>query len=1028
MVSQPLHFFPFHLLPNVDLLYCDNVAVALEPQAVRVLRYLIEQRERVVPKEELLDQLWPDTFTTDDVLKKAVSQARRALGDDANAPRYIRTLHGRGYQFIGALASGKPADGKPTNVSQTVAEPVVGNTISADPDYDQLFGRAAEWQMLCAEYRNALNGTGRPMLIAGEPGIGKTQLARHFGAWVKTQGGQTLFGRFFDYDGSRLAPYETFLDLLRTACGLSAGEALSQVLATRFNLRLPASFLAEEANEFPRSLPLTITAQALHEAYATPHGDAFQTIVPLGKAFIRLSRQRPLLLVLDDLQWADETSRELIGWLMRNADAAPLLIVLLARVEEMNETTHALHQWLKRQASYRSFTSLALKPLDEKAFRQTIEATFAGLEIPVTQLRALRQATGGNPYFLTEMLRFLVAENVITRHTQTDWRWHATEALRLPANLTLATEAKLERLTLEVREIAEQAAVIGDEFRLETLARMTERNEEELECLLEEAVRRGVLSEHGVSAGEHFRFYHSLLRRVLYDRLTPRLRGKLHLRAAAAVAAVYVYESDRVADAISGHYEQGGAWQQAYEWSWRAWQAARQRWQWHDAATALERAGRARKALEQRHSGALDETDQLRLQLGLGESYASLGRFREAESCLLATIEQSAQHPALAAAAHRHLSRTLYELSRYTEAIEQARLAQSLYRQLPDLTGEALTLLTLCRTHAALGNFSEVETLSTTVLPLAGSNVALLAELRGLLGWTLALQARYAEAQPLLTRALEHAQSLGNIRQQAQLRRRLHWLHLSRGDYETSFALAQAARDDFRSVGDASGEAKLSMALGQVRAAQGLFAEAMTYWQRTLQSLQDIGDRHCEAETYWLMGRTLGEQGELAQAHALLTRALTMVRELGDRDDEFRVLTDLARIANAQRAFPLALELLQQAGGIAQELGNQDGFGLVQVESAFGLHGIGQLDSALAHARSGIELLSASGSGELWRAQYALGFVLQKTDPAGAQAALRQAVALLTNIHEQISPDQTERRALAANARPAAARLLAQIS
>ncbi len=1029
MMSGLVHFPPFHLPPHVDVLYCDNAAVALEPQAVRVLRYLVEQRQRVVSKEELLEKLWPDTFTTDDVLKKAVSQARRALGDDATAPRFIRTLHGRGYQFIGELGG------------QSVVAPITPITNAApthhDPDYDQLFGRSAEWQMLCAEYRNALNGAGRPVLIAGEPGIGKTQLARHFSEWVKAQGGPkgglALYGRFFDYDGNRLAPYETFLDLMRTAVGLDARaerDALANVLAERFNVRLPEALLADEAGDFPRTLPISSRTMIATSDYAAPAGDAFQAIVPLGKAFVRLSRQQPLLLVLDDLQWADDASRELLGWLMRNADAAPLLIVLLARTEEMSEGAHPLHQWLKRQASYRSFSSLTLKPLDETAFRQTIESAFPALEIPASSLRELRQVTSGNPYFLTEILRFLVAENVIARKGETGWQWRAASALTLPANLTLAAEAKLDRLSNEVREIAEQAAVIGDEFRLETLAQMTERDEAELEFLLEEAVRRGILAEQGVSAGEHFRFYHSILRRVLYERLAPRARVKAHLRAASAIEKVYTFEGDRVAEAVSAHYEQGGDWQRAYEWSLRAWQAARQRWQWHNAATALERAARAADALTQRDAAALSSSDKLRLQLGLGESYASLGRFHEAVAHLSETINQATDHPLLAAAAHREMSRACYELSRYRESITHAQQAQTLYRESGDTHGETLTLLTLCRTHAALGNFADVERLSADVFNLAASHVSLTAEMpqmRGLLGWTLALQGRYAEAEPQLNDALQHAQRTGDLRQQAQFLRRLHWVNLSRGQYEISFQLAERARHEFRSVGDASGEAKLNMALGQVRLAQGLYDEGLGYLQRTLQSLQEIGDRHCEAETYWLMGRAHCEQSECDQARKLLTRALTIVRELGDRDDEFRVLTDLARVSLAEKNFAAARDESQQAADIAQQLGNRDGAGLALAESAQALHALGQKPEALAQAREAVALLTASGSGEVWRAQCALGFVLRETDKPAAIAALRETVNALKVIHDQLSPDQTARRALVADARTIPAQLLAEL-
>jgi DNA-binding winged helix-turn-helix (wHTH) protein len=98
-----LYFEPFHISSDVDLLYLNEQVVPLEPLAVRVLRYLAKHHQRVISKEELLEKIWPDTFTTDGVLKKAISQARRALGDHAEESRYIKTYHARGYRFIAAV-------------------------------------------------------------------------------------------------------------------------------------------------------------------------------------------------------------------------------------------------------------------------------------------------------------------------------------------------------------------------------------------------------------------------------------------------------------------------------------------------------------------------------------------------------------------------------------------------------------------------------------------------------------------------------------------------------------------------------------------------------------------------------------------------------------------------------------------------------------------------------------------------------------------------------------------------------------
>lgn len=94
---RTLRFDPFYLPLDVELLYRGGEVVPLEPRAVRVLRYLAEHQGRVIPKEELLEQVWPDVFTTDGVLKKAVSQVRRAHAGNA---RYVETYHARGYRFV----------------------------------------------------------------------------------------------------------------------------------------------------------------------------------------------------------------------------------------------------------------------------------------------------------------------------------------------------------------------------------------------------------------------------------------------------------------------------------------------------------------------------------------------------------------------------------------------------------------------------------------------------------------------------------------------------------------------------------------------------------------------------------------------------------------------------------------------------------------------------------------------------------------------------------------------------------------
>src|SRR5829696_8747294 len=274
MPNETYHFSPFSLSPGVGLLFRDGAPVSLEPRAVKVLAYLVRSRGRVVPKEELLDKVWSDVFTTDAVLKQAVSQIRRALGDAAERPRYIQTFHARGYQFIAPVSVEAEVTEEAAGTARPAAAPAKeneGDAVTAPPraemrreeagpNYDLLVGREKELSLLRAEYGRVLAGAGQPVVVRGEPGIGKTQLARHFGRWAREQGAAFIYARFFDYEASRLAPYETFIDLLsaalsperRAEAGTSrahTGRELREAVASRCGERLPDElFGVEELN------------------------------------------------------------------------------------------------------------------------------------------------------------------------------------------------------------------------------------------------------------------------------------------------------------------------------------------------------------------------------------------------------------------------------------------------------------------------------------------------------------------------------------------------------------------------------------------------------------------------------------------------------------------------------------------------------------------------------------------------------------------------------------------------------------
>ncbi|MEO8378372.1 MAG: AAA family ATPase [Acidobacteriota bacterium] len=941
-MSHVLQFGSFHLAAGVDLLYRDDQVVPLEPRAVRVLRYLAEHSDRVLSKEELLEEVWSDVFTTDGVLKKAVSQIRRALGDDAEQSRFIATYHSRGYRFIAPVGHAREAFAAPPEPSVLV------------PNYDQLAARDAELLTLRAELRSALEGVPRPVTIVGEAGIGKTQLVRHFRRWAVEQGAIALYGRFFDYRGARLAPYELFLDLLRAAVINGRppdGTPLRDSIEAACGIRLPAELFEDSAHR-----------DSLGGGNAA---DQFRFIVPLCRAWLALSRRQPLVLTFDDLQWADPSSLNVIGCLMRMLDTEPLMVIVIVRTDEglaNAETRKAegpVHTWLAEQADRRAYTTLRLQRLDDTACREVIGNIFGirrCAEIPRRELESLVALTGGNPYFLVETLRHLVAAGAIVPDPQSQrWMWKGMRDLSLPETIVTAARAKVDRLPERVRTVLEQAAVIGEEFHVSTLCRLTGSSEDDIEAILSEGLRGGVLSIQGLTPGEDCRFHHTILRHVVYDAIPPHRKRALHARVASALEAVYGAESDRIAEALAAHHCAAEELQLAFEAGMRAWRAARSRSEWRKAVTLIERMDALSRRL------TLTAAERLDLLLALGESWHAAGRLREAALVLDRAVTLAAEggHPLPLARGLLLRGDTKIALSEYVEA--RASLAQALDLFLDHEAGSGVsgghhgpaisrTLVHLAAVEAAIGNYERAASLVEELR--AGHPSAELAALAdGILGWSLALRGQYAEGAELLERALAYHDRAGEIRERAMILRRLHWTHLSRGEHETAIELAIRSRQDSETVGDVNGEAKANMGIGQSRLAQGRHDEAISYLTRAIAQLTTIGDTHCEAECLWLLGRARCQTGALDESAALLTRALTMIRSIGDRDDEFRILTDMARLEIARHDYALAHERALAARELARSLRNREGVESAEAELARGRAGMGN-----ARLRNGTQL------------------------------------------------------------------------
>ena len=379
-----------------------------------------------------------------------------------------------------------------------------------------LVGRAREQAWLSHHLAAALAGQGSLVLIGGEAGIGKTALAETLGREAAAQGALVLTGRCYDLTAT--PPYGPWLDLL---------AAYS-----------PAADLPP--------LPAILSRGGIGEV-ASPEA----LFVQARDFLAAVAARRPLVLILDDLHWADPASLELLRYLARQRTTAPLFLVTY-RVEELTRG-HPLYGLLPTLVREAYAARLDLERLGDDAVRSLVRARYPLPEADEARLAAyLQDRAEGNPFFIGELLRMLEKDAL---HHLSDGGWALGDLswAGVPLLLRQVIEARVARLGEDARGLLTVAAMIGQEVPLALWAKVSGIGEEALLDVVERAVEAHLLVE--TPEGTRARFVHALIREVLYEGVLPSRRRIWHRRVAEALMTTPSPDPD----AVAYHFRQAGA-------------------------------------------------------------------------------------------------------------------------------------------------------------------------------------------------------------------------------------------------------------------------------------------------------------------------------------------------------------------------------------------------------------------------------------------------------------------------------------
>lgn len=449
-----------------------------------------------------------------------------------------------------------------------------------------LVGRNQEQARLREELAAAIDGGGRLVIVDGEAGIGKTTLARDLVQEATSRRVRILSGHC--YDRMNAPPYGPWLELF-------------------------------ESYEMEPSLPAPPASFA--EGRLTRVSSQAGLFNDVRRFLAELAAQRPVLILLEDLHWADPASLDLLRYLGVYLHQWPILLVVTYRPDELARH-HPLYRHLPALVREANGLTLHLRPLDTDAFQALVDMHYRLPHADTMRLVAyLDRHADGNPYFAVELLRAL-EENGLLRPGEDRSSLGDLARVVVPPLLRQVIDSRLARLGEDTRQPLETAAVIGQDVSLELWATLTGLDVEALLSIVERAV--GVHLMEAEREGTRVRFVHALTREALYDGILPPRRRLWHGRVGEALAR----DTGADPEAVALHFQKSGD-PRAWQWLVRAADRAQAAYAW---LTAAERV-RAAAALMEGVEGEEETYSQLVFRV------AQLVRFSDPQAAIVALDE-----------------------------------------------------------------------------------------------------------------------------------------------------------------------------------------------------------------------------------------------------------------------------------------------------------------------------------------------------------------------------------------------------
>ncbi len=514
-----LVFPPFRIDLDEERLWKGDKQLSLRRKPFAILRYLVSNPRKLVTHEELLAKVWGGAAVSESAVRSHLHELRQVLGEGV-----IETVIGRGYRFM-------------TELSTELAAPAIQLARPIDP---LVVGRDAEIAVLRAALERASSGHRQVCFVTGEPGIGKSTLVAAFLAGLDPRTVIVGRGHCFEQHGTA----EAYLAVIEALGALTRG---AQTLAT----------LVRYAPTFLSKVPHLISDEQLAEVTRRAGGGSEAKLVrEISEALEAMSAQEPVVIVLEDLQWSDVATIDLLSLLGQRQERAKLLVIGTSRHAEIQSADHPLNRVMRSLVARSGAVTVQVPKMSVATVQAFIDRRFVGHAYPQRLTDMVAKITGGTPLFMVALLDDLVGRGMLAER-EGIWSLTVTideiEAHR-PDSVKQLIDMQLDRLTVPEQRVLEAASVVGAVFSTALVAAALELPPEDVDDLCDALMRRSQFLR--AEPAEHYAVTHTLVQEVCADRSSPARRQRWHRLVAEAIERDS--PSGQVPHLLAKHYDGAG--------------------------------------------------------------------------------------------------------------------------------------------------------------------------------------------------------------------------------------------------------------------------------------------------------------------------------------------------------------------------------------------------------------------------------------------------------------------------------------